>query len=246
MNVKRFLLSGQFFLIALGSLSAQITVTDYRFGSTGDPLTGLSVSWNSDGDTDSIAWGHTEELEKGITLASKSSSITGTRFEYIFPVLEGGQQVYYAVFDSYVQEWTETRIYTSASGAPSDKFSFTVLGDSRSFPAEWQAISEATLDTDFTLFMGDIVNNGSAASDWHDWFDYGEVFLGRELIYHCVGNHDDDNSTSGFENFLGLYTLPGNELYYSFTYGNAVFICLNSEDPDDILQNQWLLSTLET
>jgi hypothetical protein len=246
MKINRILFSFPLLFFAVNSLISQSTVTDIRFGSTGDPLTGIAISWNSDGAADSIAWGYTAELEKGSSLAMKSSSITGTRFEYIFPALEGGQAVYYAVFDSHLQEWTGNSIYTTASGAPGDQFSFTVLGDSRSYPAEWQTISEAALDTDFTLFMGDIVNDGNVASDWQDWFDYGEVFVGRELIYHCVGNHDDDNSASGFDNFLGLYTLPGNELYYSFTYGNAVFICLNSEEASDADQYNWLLTTLET
>lgn len=228
------------------SMIAQTTVSDIRFGSINDPLNGVAISWNSEGNTDSISWGYTPDLEQGGSLATKSSSITGTRFEYLFPVLEGGKTVYYAMFDSKVQEWTQTLVYKTASGAPDNHFSFTVLGDSRTYPEAWQAISEATLDTDFTLFMGDIVQDGKVASGWQDWFDYGELFVGRELIYHCVGNHDDDKSPSGFDNFLGLYTLPGNELYYSFTYGNAVFICLNSEKAGDKGQYNWLLNKLET
>ncbi len=175
----------------------------------------------------------------------KSNSFTGTRFQHTFPSLIAGSTIYYQIFDSKNFAWSTTRSYKVASDASDDQFSFTVLGDSRSYPEEWKIIAEATLDTDFTLFMGDIVNDGKVVSDWDNWFDYGEKFISRELIYHCVGNHDDDNSASEFDNFMGLYTQPGNELYYSFTYGNAVFICLNTEEPANNDQYYWLLSTLQ-
>ncbi len=220
-------------------------ITHIRFGSTGDPLNGLTIAWKGQGTADSIAWGYTSGLENGKFSGVKSTSITGTRFEYTFPVLTAGSTVHYAISDSKDGVWTETRTYETASDASDDEFSFTVLGDSRSYPVEWGKISDATLPTDFTLFMGDIIANGAVASDWQAWFDYGEKFISRELIYHCVGNHDDDNSPSGFDNFLGLYTQPGNELYYSFTYGNAVFICLNTQKSSDTEQYNWLLSTLE-
>jgi hypothetical protein len=226
-------------------VAGQTDVTDIRFGSSGDPLNGLSIAWNSSGESDKIAWGYTSELGKGEFDAQKSVSITGTRFEYTFPEVSAASQIYYKIFDSKDNVWTEVKTYKTASNAPNDNFRFTVLGDSRTYPDAWKTISEATLDTDFTLFMGDIVADGKKASDWDAWFDYGKIFIARELVYHCVGNHDDDDSPSGFDNVMGLYTLPSNELYYSFNYGNAVFICLNSEDPNNDVQYNWLISTLE-
>jgi len=63
---------------------------------------------------------------------------------------------------------------------PDNQFSFTVFGDSRSYSEKWQIISEATLDTDFTLFLGDIVSKGYSQADWDNWFKYGEKFISRE------------------------------------------------------------------
>ncbi|NQT26406.1 metallophosphoesterase, partial [candidate division KSB1 bacterium] len=234
-----------FLFISVNPASGQTSITDIRFGSTGDPLNGLTIAWNSSGTADSIAWGYTSNLENGISGGQKSTSITGTRFEYTFPVLTAGSTIHYALFDSKDGVWTEERTFKTASNASTNRFSFTAFGDSRTYPEEWRTISNATLDTDFTLFLGDIINDGKNASDWQNWFDYGEEFISRETIYHCIGNHDDDNSPSGFDNFLGLFTLPGNEMYYSFNYGNAVFICLNSERAGDATQYNWLLSTLE-
>jgi len=235
-------------ILLLGSIVpaiGQTNVNSIRWGSTGDPLNGLTIGWSSQGTTDSIAWGLTSGLENGVSAAVMSAAITGTLFEYTFPALTAGSTIHYALFDSQGNEWLETRTYNTASDASDNQFTFSVIGDSRSYPDEWKKIADAVLDTDFSLFLGDIIADGAQASQWPTWFEYGDKFVSRELVYHTVGNHDDDHSPSGFDNFMSLYTLPNNELYYSFTYGNAVFICLNSVDASDTDQYNWLLSTLE-
>ena len=222
------------------------TIQYIRFGSTGDPLNGLTVTWQNVGISDSIAWGYTSNLEEGKFKAIKRvNAFWKTVYDYTFPALPADTTIHYALFDSKDSIWTLPREYRTASDASDNKFSFTTFGDSRTYPMQWRKIAEATLETDFTLFLGDIIANGAIESDWDAWFEYGEKFVTRELIYHCIGNHDDDDSPSSYDNYLSLFTLPGNELYYSFTYGNAVFICLNSQDPGNTAQNSWLHSTLE-
>ncbi len=233
-------------LVGVGSAIGQTSINSIRIGSTGDPLNGLTIGWRSQGTADSIAWGNTPGLENGKFIGVMSTSIIGTQFDYTFPPQTAGSTIHYAIFDSNDGLWTETQTYNIASDASDNQFTFSVIGDSRSLPDEWKKIAEATFDTDFTLFLGDIIASGSSASDWQTWFEYGDKFVSRELVYHTVGNHDRDDSPSAFDNFMGLYTQPGNELYYSFTYGNAVFICLNSEYASNTDQYNWLLSTLET
>lgn len=230
----------------MNPVAGQTDIKGIRFGSKGDPLNGLTIAWNSTGTNDSIAWGYTPDLENGESAGLQSTSISGTRFEYTFPVVTAGSTIHYALYDSKDNLWSEEMTFKTASDASDDQFSFTVIGDSRSNPDEWQIISQAIPDSDFTLFMGDIVNSGSSSSDWEKWFEYGKEFISREPIYHTIGNHDTDNSPRGYDNYLGLFNMPGNELYYSFTYGNAVFICLNSLEAVNASQYSWLLQTLET
>jgi hypothetical protein len=225
--------------------AAVANISQIRFGSTGDPLNGLTVTWKSSGTSDSIAWGYTTDLQEGNFGGVMRNNISGTVFDYTFPSLTADTTIYYAVFDSQNALWTELKTYQTASDAEKNQFSFTAFGDSRTNPDEWRTISEATLETDFTLFLGDIIADGAILSDWNAWFEYGENFISRELIYHSIGNHDEDNSSSGFDTYLNVFTLPGEETYYSFIYGNAVFICLNTEAPGNAEQYTWLLSTLE-
>jgi hypothetical protein len=78
----------------------QSTIHSVRFGSTGGPLKGLSVAWNSSGTADSIAWGYTPDLERGDYPGKMSTSITGNRFEYTFPLLTASSTLFYGILDS--------------------------------------------------------------------------------------------------------------------------------------------------
>lgn len=77
---------------------------------------------------------------------------------------------------------------------------------------------------DFTLFVGDIVNDGTNYEDWGTYFfDPGKEFLHRTPFYSCLGNHE--NNASWYYDFFA-FAPPKN--YYSFDYGDAHFICLDS------------------
>jgi hypothetical protein len=227
------------------------TIRYIRFGSTGDPLNGLTVTWKSNGTSDSIAWGYTTDLERGVYPGLKRNGAIGTMFDYTYPSLTAASIIHYVLFDSQDSVWTEEKTFNTASDPSNNQFSFSALGDSRRDMNQWQIVSEAVLETDFTLFLGDIVDNGGELRDWYVWFAYGENFISREPVYHTIGNHDGgdffggDDFLTRYDNYLNMFTLPGNELYYSFTYGNAVFICLNSDDAGNIEQFFWLLETLE-
>lgn len=99
---------------------------------------------------------------------------------------------------------------------------------------------------DLIVFSGDLVNNPLWEDDWfgkeRSFFD---IFTGRTKgaplfqnipIYPSLGNHEFgeedregpymDESLNLF-NYLTIFSLPGNERYYSHDYGNTHFIHLN-------------------
>ncbi|WP_300570539.1 metallophosphoesterase, partial [Flavobacterium sp.] len=97
----------------------------------------------------------------------------------------------------------------------------------------------------FVVFNGDIVETGSNATQWDNWFDYGKNLTDKSLIFHAQGNHDVASATY-YQNIFELpkNNVPATELYYSVDYGDAIFICLNSETPADAAQYTWLKNTL--
>src|SRR5207253_10767429 len=77
--------------------------------------------------------------------------------------------------------------------------------------------------------------------------DYG-AGASSNRFFPSLGNHDW--FTSGAKPHLDYFTLPGNERYYTFTYGPLQFFCLDSDgkEPDgitaDSVQGQWLKKEL--
>ncbi len=234
--------------------TASARIKHIRFGSSSDPINGLTITWQSKGEKDSIKWGYSSSYEKGKFIGIKRDGYEDYFYDYNFPALNTNDTIYYKIYDSNASGWTSEKTYVTADDKNSTKFSFLAMGDSRSYVADWRDVSNAANKnkTDFTLFTGDIVSNGGDVEDWNEWFEYGEDFLSKNLVYHCIGNHEC--RSDGAPVYANNFCLPENnsktKYYYSFTYGNAVFICLDTEEgstPTDIsVQNTWLKNTLET
>ncbi len=97
----------------------------------------------------------------------------------------------------------------------------------------------ATELVDFHLFLGDHVASGSSTADWNNWYGRGENFLAQNLLYHTGGNHEYGSI------YLNQFVLPGNKKWYSFEFGNALFICLLSQE-DYSSQHSWLVNALSS
>ncbi len=232
-------------LYSVGSFAQNIK--HIRFGTTDSPLSGLTITWRSAGSTDQIQWGYTKVYEQGQFNGSIRSNYTDNQFDYAFPApISPNAIIYYKIYDSFAALWTSQKSFKTSSNPVANKFSFTALGDSRTYYSDWQTIGNCAtaVASDFVLFGGDLTDDGNVSSNYDTWFNFGANFLSQSLIYYTAGNHENLGSTNGMANFKSLFTLPGNELYYSFIHGNAIFLVLNSENPGDATQLAWLRSTL--
>ncbi len=228
---------------SLGVIKAANTFV--RWGSTGNPLTGLTVTWKNTGTTDQIKWGLTNTYEKGTFTPAKRTAYTGYFFDYTFPTMNPATSIHYQIYDSSTSTWSTDLTYQTSSNDPANKFSFLVLGDSRTNMTIWQTVANLAKakNSDFGLFSGDVTANSGTGTNWDTWFSSGTNLISQKLLYHCEGNHD--SNVSGNEaTFLSQFILPNNKQYYTFNYGNAVFIVLNSEVPTDASQLSWLKTTL--
>ena len=86
----------------------------------------------------------------------------------------------------------------------------------------------------FTVHTGDIVENGSVASSWNKFLQTAQPLNANTPFMPSTGNHDvinavqDINFQKPFPIFYDLFSLPEDELNYSFDYGNIHFIAINS------------------
>ncbi len=223
---------------------------NFHWETINNTLNGVTITWENSGSNDSISWGYSTSYESGIFAATQVTGYNSNNmFTYTFPVLQPSSTLYYKIYDSSNSSWVEKQFTTSVDTS-SGIFTFVFGGDCRGdewdfinpYMQDWQNMAPVIPDADFTIYSGDIVEEGDDASLWDIWLDYGQPFLSDHLTYHCIGNHD--NTTGSHYNTI--LTLPGNELYYSFEFGNSIFICLNSENADDTLQDSWLVQTLQT
>lgn len=96
-------------------------------------------------------------------------------------------------------------------------------------------------NADFGIVTGDV--------DQGDGSDYDDIFFGvyKDLLkqschFTCIGNHDViwDNGDTYLDAFYLPYNNPDStERYYSFTWGNAKFVCLDSNIPYTIGSDQY-------
>lgn len=214
-------------------------IINIRIGTYGNTLRGVAVSWRNNSEQDSIKWGYTPYLEKGCSPAIRTEDFKEFRFEYIFPTLKPKDTVFFSLYDSQNKNWTETRKFNTASDTASTHFTFTFTGDSRSNLDDWMLVANKIEPSDFTLFLGDITLDGTKGYYWDEWYFHGKALLEKRLLFHTYGNHDKGPY------YEKQFALPGNKYYYSFITGNVLFICLNSEAPDDAVQYEWLKNTLE-
>lgn len=131
-----------------------------------------------------------------------------------------------------------------------EKFTFIVYGDTRIRSMEWK-LRKTKSDEEriayqrkqaapqhkiaalfdkykpaFIIHTGDAVDSGKRYHQWkYQFFEPLENVINHIPIWISRGNHDGSG-----DNFTPYFSLPGNELYYSFDYGGAHFVCLDMED----------------
>jgi PKD repeat protein len=205
-------------------------VEHIRWGTRLNPLEKVVVSWRSTGGDDKILWGYTPSYEKGEFATDLRQDLLRELNcqEYMFDLLEPSSTIYYKIFDSENNMWTDPKTFQTAPDPALNQFSFTAGGDCRSDMTAWHMVSQAIERKDFSLFLGDVVNNGMTWSDWDNFYLNGDGFISNNLVFHTRGNHD-----VGFI-FNNNLVNPGNGSYYAFAFGNAIFIGL-----DNIFDDTW-------
>ena len=136
------------------------------------------------------------------------------------------------------------------TGAP---FSFVVYGDSRSNASAHARVVERVRQEvpDFLLGTGDMVNDGSSEADWSKFFEIEGPLLSDVALFPSLGNHDRQGRGKTASNFRKYFSLPENspnpERYYSFQYGSARILVLDSNTYSFALTDQtaWIEKELQ-
>ncbi|HLK62550.1 MAG TPA: metallophosphoesterase [Bryobacteraceae bacterium] len=126
-------------------------------------------------------------------------------------------------YDASGQEAGKGSFKTPPTGG--EPFQFVVYGDNRTRHDVHRQVIDTLLKhgmPDFVVQTGDMVENGNDNSLWPIFFDIEKELLRHTVFFPSLGNHER-NSHDFFEFF------QASSPYYSFNWGNAHFIVLNSD-----------------
>ncbi len=112
--------------------------------------------------------------------------------------------------------------------AKSRSIRFAIFGDSRFWSDYWETtrLPQQLLSQkpEFTLHMGDLVNDGRKYRQWPAHFRRFESVSRCVPMFPARGNHEGDGSQDAENDWFAKYhELPGGEPYSSFDWGNSHF-----------------------
>ncbi|MCU0694709.1 MAG: metallophosphoesterase [Polyangiaceae bacterium] len=129
-----------------------------------------------------------------------------------------------------------------------DPFRLAVFGDTRSNHDDHAAVIRAMVPENAAAVFhtGDLVSNGSSASDWDMFFQVERPLLLRAPLYPAVGNHEGEGDI-----YRDIFELPPDtpeaERYYAVRFATALFINLDlyaSDFEPQSQQHAWLQQVL--
>ena len=164
----------------------------------------------------------------------------------------------YRIYDKYADVGSEPVTFQTRDTA-STSFTFSHLSDTQSVPSSGRnlglVLDEIQDTSDFILHTGDVVEWSKYEYEWTEMLHTNFEYLSKMPIMGVAGNHDSTYKSSvnefwkHFNNKLPEQESTVKGYYYSFTYGNAKFIMLNTNNNDSTdledSQYEWLVNELE-
>lgn len=203
-------------------------------------LDGMTIMWESrDLASGEVRYGETMKLKNSATEYQKARI-----HSIILNDLKPATKYYYQVVTNGLK--SEIHSFYTAVGEE-DPFSFIAYGDNKNGPFNHEKVANLALskDPNFAIHNGDLVDRGGVYVQWEKlFFNPISHLISHVPLYTVIGNHEDNSDL-----YFNYFYPPDDTLaYYSFDYGNAHFIVLNSEDEtmlDSPDQFEWLVRDLE-
>ncbi len=218
--------SSDLYLEALLSLSPHILAGPYLLEPAED---GVAIMWETYGDA-------AAQADYGTTSAYGSQATDSTVSSLHRVELSGlsadTDYHYQVTADGYS---SADHVFHTQQAAGSSDLLFVAYGDSRSNPDIHGALADLILAEDpaFVVNTGDLVGRGSTQSEWYlDFFEPVLAFSPTHAMAAVPGNHDHEEYFPGSYYWDYLPSGSATTDYWSTTIGPALFLFLDSCDPD--------------
>lgn len=192
-----------------------------QIGNT-DGFTSIVIAWRTRDKSDSrVDYGESASYERSVIIRELRN-----HHAVLLPNLQPNKQYHYQIASN-------NKVLASAvfqSGKVNDSpFKFAVFGDSGSGkPPQYMVAQQVERQgVDFVLHTGDVVYPKGEDKNYpaRVYLPYKSL-IARVPLFPAIGNHDI--KTADGQPWLNNFVLPGEERFYSFSYGNAFFVALDS------------------
>ena len=212
-----------------------------------DPDTSQTITWLSpNSDADILQYIEEVGYEDDFTEANQvetTGSIFASSDHYLYSVvlsdLDPDTRYFYRIGSE--ENWSAVKSFKTASGA--EDFSFLYLGDVQEGHAGWGNMLDRVYDENpqikFALLGGDLTNDENDFTEWGEFLGAATEVFSQIPVMPAKGNHDG-------ELFYGFFVLPENgpqdisDIFYSFDYGDAHFVVLDTSNVITDTVKQWL------
>ncbi len=188
------------------------------------------------------------EIIKGVRYPSMSKYVHKAEAENLTP----DTKYQYRVGDSETGVWSKIGYFTTSSETD-DEANFIVFADVQASSEEnfQQAakVLQSAVDTmpnyEFAVGLGDFVND-CTNEEWDSYFRNFEFMNMNTTLVPVAGNHEGNLQWFKFNNMFNIGEAENSAVitgcYYSFDWGDAHFVVLNSNDmyPMSASQINWL------
>ena len=252
-------------------LNATATPDHVTLTWSGDPTTTQTITWRANkviatGVVQYIALSNSGELDKTVnatltpfTTATGDTTVGSMNlFSVNLQNLTPGTKYLYRVGDG--TNWNSIGTFTTEA-ANTSNFKFLIFGDSQSGAATnpnyapWnttvQNSFKANRDASFFVNMGDLVESGKNYIHWNNWYDAAKGVIDTIAEMPVQGNHETYNANSDTsavpQYFKSQFNVPQNGpeglkgQVYSYDYGNAHFVVLDSQEDEEAPGNNAFL-----
>lgn len=235
----------------------------------------ITISWWTDDGSDSIVeYGKTLSYEIGRVRGLTKSSFTFTLEDGVnsqhwvsLTNLEPRTKYYYQIKNNGknlapLEDDKKNYYFITPKDHGANSFTFIALGDTADGNPDQEKICETIdlyhKDAEFILILGDVVYDKSTDPEYGKKYYplnyYGRLIRSKPVI-PTLGNHEERDGTPDQEVYRTHHFLPTNgvepdERTFYFTYANARFFCLNSNERKEAIYNpqgshyEWLKKNL--
>lgn len=190
----------------------------------------MTVLWETNGNLErpAIEWGPAGGALSNVLSKVESTEVTPSHYVHKATItgLTAETEYDYRVRMG-TQTYTTYRFRTAPLATSPYRVAWT--SDNQNGPGTFTNVVGlmASRNPDLYISPGDIVQNGDTLSEWGNywWTPLSNADFGQTTpVLFARGNHDGEHAYS-----YAYSALPENESFYSFTYGNAFIVVLDTE-----------------